>query len=101
MSSLDFRRVRAVVRKELRDYRRKRSIVVTMAVLPLVFLLQPVLSVFLIANNSSPSTLRQILVLPLLYLLLIPTIMPSTDNGVSAETHPGCPCSATSVCMCR
>jgi ABC-2 type transport system permease protein len=78
VSSLDFRRVRAVVRKELRDYRRKRSIVVTMAVLPLVFLLQPVLSVFLIANNSSPSTLHQILVLPLLYLLLIPTIMPST-----------------------
>src|SRR6202046_3221567 len=78
MMSIDATRVRAVVRKELRDYRRKRSIVVTMAVLPLVFLLQPVLSVFLIANNSSPSTLRQILVLPLLYLLLIPTIMPST-----------------------
>jgi hypothetical protein len=29
------------------------------------------------------------------------TIIPSTDNGVSAATHPGCPCSATSVCMCR
>ena len=41
------RRVRAVVRKELRDYRRKRSIVVTMAVLPAIFLIQPTLAVFL------------------------------------------------------
>jgi hypothetical protein len=29
------------------------------------------------------------------------TIIPSTDNGVSAATHPGCPCSSTSRCMCR
>jgi WD40 repeat protein len=29
------------------------------------------------------------------------TIMPSTDSGVSAATHPGCPCPATSWCMCR
>jgi len=27
------------------------------------------------------------------------TIIPSTDSGVSAATHPGCPCSSTSVCM--
>jgi hypothetical protein len=29
------------------------------------------------------------------------TIIPSTDNGVSAATHPGCPCNSTSRCMCR
>lgn len=29
------------------------------------------------------------------------TIIPSTDNGVSAATHPGWPCSSTSKCMCR
>ena len=29
------------------------------------------------------------------------TIMPSTDNGVSAATQPGWPCRATSRCMCR
>ena len=78
MNSIDTRRVRAVVRKELRDYRRKRAIVVTMAVLPLVFLLQPVLTIFLLPTSTSQSTLHQVLVLPLLYLLLIPTIMPST-----------------------
>ncbi len=29
------------------------------------------------------------------------TIIPSTDSGVSAATQPGCPCRATSTCMCR
>ena len=48
MMSIDATRVRAVVRKELRDYRRKRSIVVTMAILPLLFLLEPVIAIFLV-----------------------------------------------------
>ena len=39
MMGLDSTHVRAVVRKELQDYRRKRSIVATMAVLPFVVLL--------------------------------------------------------------
>jgi ABC-type Na+ efflux pump permease subunit len=68
--------VRAVVRKELRDYRRKRSIVVTMGILPLLFLVQPVISVFLATPGTTAS--QSGLVLPILYLLLIPTIMPST-----------------------
>src|ERR1017187_10977101 len=29
------------------------------------------------------------------------TIIPSTENGVSAATHPGCPCSSTSMCICK
>src|ERR1035441_9131552 len=74
MMRLDATRVRAVVRKELRDYRRKRSIVVSMAILPAIFILQPTLSIFL----GSPSSDRQYFALPLLYLLLIPVITPST-----------------------
>ena len=53
MSDLHTGRVRAVVRKELRDYRRKRSIVVTMAVLPLVFLIEPVVAIFAAPGFSS------------------------------------------------
>jgi ABC-2 type transport system permease protein len=75
MMNLDATRVRAVVRKELRDYRRKRSIVVAMAVLPAIFLIQPTLSVFL--GPASPSG-DKYYDLPLLLLLLIPVIMPST-----------------------
>ena len=37
-----FRRLGAVLRKELREYRRSPFIVVTMAVLPLIFLIEPV-----------------------------------------------------------
>ena len=78
MMALDANRVRAVVRKELRDFRRKRSIVVTMCILPLLFLVQPVLSIFLATPGSSGAELQKSLILPILYLLLIPTIMPST-----------------------
>jgi ABC-2 type transport system permease protein len=74
MRNLDAGRIRAVVRKELRDYRRKRSIVVAMIILPAMFLIQPTLTVFL----GSPGSLSDPYSLPLLLLLLIPVIMPST-----------------------
>jgi ABC-type Na+ efflux pump permease subunit len=75
---LDSWRVRAVVRKELRDYRRKRSIVVAMIALPVLFLLQPIISIFVAPTYASVSGLHTYVVLPLLYLLLIPVVMPST-----------------------
>ena len=39
--SVSRRRVRAIYRKELREYRRNRTIVTGMAILPLLFLVQP------------------------------------------------------------
>jgi ABC-type Na+ efflux pump permease subunit len=76
MTNLDTFRIRAVVRKELLDYRRKRSIVVSMAVLPVVFLIEPIVGIFLVPVPSSG--LKTYVVLPLLYLLLIPVVMPAT-----------------------
>ena len=78
MNGLDATRIRAVVRKELRDYRRKRAIVVTMAVLPILFLIEPVVTIFVAPPAASGGSLSKDLVLPILYLLLIPTVMPST-----------------------
>jgi ABC-type Na+ efflux pump permease subunit len=78
MMNLEAMHVGAVVRKELRDYRRKRSIVVTMGILPLLFLVQPVISIFVATSSTSGTALQNSLVLPILYLLLIPTITPST-----------------------
>ena len=75
MRTLDLKPVRVVVRKELRDYRRKRSIVVTMAVLPAIFLIQPTLTVLLAPASTTSDKVFQV---PLLFLLLIPVIMPST-----------------------
>jgi ABC-type Na+ efflux pump permease subunit len=74
VTSLDAPRIRAVVRKELRDYRRKRSIVVAMIILPVMFLLEPTLTVFL----GSPASPTDTYSLALLLLLLIPVITPST-----------------------
>jgi ABC-type Na+ efflux pump permease subunit len=76
--ALDTTRIRAVFRKELRDYQRKRSVVVTMCILPLIFLIEPVVNIFLIPASTSGAVLDKNLDIPLLYLLLIPVIMPAT-----------------------
>ena len=49
-----------------------------MCILQLLFLVQPVLSIFLATPGTSGAALQNSLILPILYLLLIPTIMPST-----------------------
>jgi ABC-type Na+ efflux pump permease subunit len=69
------RRAGAVFRKELREYRRNRSLVVGMAVIPLVFLVQPLISVFT-TGASAASELGQRH--ELLYLLGIPALVPAT-----------------------
>jgi ABC-type Na+ efflux pump permease subunit len=78
MMGLDASRIRAVIRKELRDYRRKRSIVAAMIILPALFLVEPVVTIFLISGSTSGSSLDSYVVFPLLYLLLIPVVTPST-----------------------
>ena len=42
--TLSRRRIRSIVRKEFREYRRNRSVIVTMAIFPLIFLIQPVVA---------------------------------------------------------
>jgi ABC-2 type transport system permease protein len=89
MKRLDTTRVSAVVGKELRDYRRKRSIVATMILLPIIFLIQPTVAVF-VGSPSSVSATTYYSV-PLLFLLLIPVVMPSTlaAYSVAGEREQG------------
>ena len=78
--SISRRRVRAIVRKELREYRRNRSIVAGMAILPLIFLLQPLIMVFTLpASAASQLAGRH----ELLYLLAIPALVPATIAAFS------------------
>ena len=72
--SINRRRVRAIVRKELRDFRRNRSLTVGMAVLPLIFCVQPLIAVFTL-DPAAAGTLRHEHVL--LYMLGIPALVPS------------------------
>ena len=82
------RRIRAIVRKELREYRRNRSIVVTMAIFPLIFLIQP-LVVVLLAPESSSTSLGQMHLL--LYMLAIPVLVPAAvaASAVAGEREQG------------
>jgi ABC-type transport system involved in multi-copper enzyme maturation permease subunit len=67
------RRVRGIYRKELREYRRNGSIVVGMAVIPLIFLITPLVEIFTVPASSA-STLSHEHVL--LYMLGIPAVIP-------------------------
>jgi ABC-type transport system involved in multi-copper enzyme maturation permease subunit len=73
--SVSRRRIRGVVRNELRAYRRNRSIVYGMSIIPLVFLVQPLVSVFATSTAAAAQLHRHH---ELLYLLAIPALVPVT-----------------------
>ena len=66
--------VRAIRRKELREYRRNGNLVFATAILPLIFLIQPVIQVFTLPTSAS-MTLRQ--EHSLVYMLAIPVLVPA------------------------
>ena len=47
------RRVQAIFRKELRDYRRSRSLTVGMAIVPALFCIQPLIQVFALPASAA------------------------------------------------
>jgi ABC-2 type transport system permease protein len=77
-------RIRAIVVKELRDYRRNRYILFTMAVIPLIFLLQPLIYILnLPAAAAVPLSHRN----ELLYMLGIPALVPAVIAASSVVTE--------------
>jgi ABC-2 type transport system permease protein len=72
--------VRAIFRKELREYRRNGSIVSAMAVIPLIFVIPPLINIFALPASSA-SALRH--GHPLLYLLGIPAVVPAVVAAYS------------------
>jgi ABC-type transport system involved in multi-copper enzyme maturation permease subunit len=72
--NISTRRARAIFKKELLEYRHNGNIIYAMAVLPVVFLIQPVVSVFAV-HASAAHTLRH--ENNLLYLLAIPALVPA------------------------
>ncbi len=68
------RRVGAIFRKELHEYRRNGNIIYAMLVLPLVFLIQPVVQVFTLSASASSGLRHEH---SLLYLLAIPALVPA------------------------
>ena len=73
--SMSRRRIRAIFRKELREYRRNGFIIATMVILPLIFLIQPLVVVFALPASAAAGLSHEDL---LLYMLGIPAIVPAT-----------------------
>jgi ABC-type Na+ efflux pump permease subunit len=86
--TLSWRRIRAVIRKELREYRRNRSILVAMGIFPLIFLIQPLAAVF-VARGASAESLGRLHLL--LYMLGIPILTPTVlaAYAVAGERQQG------------
>jgi ABC-type Na+ efflux pump permease subunit len=69
-------RVGAVMRKEVREFRRNRFVVGTMAVLPLVFLVTPMLTLFRIPDSASGTAVRGAVGTLSLLMLIVPIVIP-------------------------
>lgn len=76
-------RIRAIALKELRDYRRNRFVVSSMGVVPLLFVVLPIVDIFKLAPAASADKLDNLVGLSLLYLLLIPTLVPAVVAAYS------------------
>jgi ABC-type transport system involved in multi-copper enzyme maturation permease subunit len=74
MTPLSRRRVRAIFAKDLREFRRNRSLTVTMGIFPVLFSVQPLVTVLTFSSSAS-SALRHEHVL--LYMLGIPALAPA------------------------
>jgi ABC-type transport system involved in multi-copper enzyme maturation permease subunit len=71
--SVNFRRVRAIARKELREFRHNRSIVIAMGIYPFIFTIQPLVVVLRLGKEASGSLVHEHV---LLYMLGIPALVP-------------------------
>jgi ABC-type Na+ efflux pump permease subunit len=78
--SLSRRRVRAIIRKELREYRRNSSIVLTMALVPVIFVVPLLIEVPTLPASASVAFLHGD---PLAYLLGIPALVPAAVAAYS------------------
>jgi ABC-type transport system involved in multi-copper enzyme maturation permease subunit len=88
LGTLNRRRVWAITRKELREFRRNRNVLVAIAVYPVVFLVQPMVAIF-----SSPAAAAGYLQHSneLLYLMGIPILVPATlaAQSITGERQQG------------
>jgi ABC-type transport system involved in multi-copper enzyme maturation permease subunit len=67
-------RIKAILQKELRDYRRTTSVVGAMTILPLIFVAEPLIQIFSLPASSADTLAHAD---PLLYMLGIPALVPA------------------------
>jgi ABC-2 type transport system permease protein len=74
-------RIAAVIAKELREYRRNRFLLGTMIVYPAIFTILPIATFFARQPSAPSAALTNHIGLSLLYLLIIPVVVPATISG--------------------
>jgi ABC-2 type transport system permease protein len=79
--TLSWTRVGAIFHKELRDYRRNRFVIGTMAATPVLFIALPTIQLVAASATGKAVTLR--VGLSLLYMLVLPLFMPSVISAYS------------------
>jgi ABC-type Na+ efflux pump permease subunit len=75
--SFSWARVSGILQKELRDYRRNRFVIYTMALLPLLFVILPTIDLLSVKTSISSARFDARIGASLLYLLIIPVLVPS------------------------
>src|ERR1700730_13353409 len=81
--NFSFGRLIAVLRKELREYRRSPFIVGTMALLPLVFLIDPLITIFRIGPSVAADVVDKAVGATFLVLLIAPAMLPAVIAAYS------------------
>ena len=69
-------RITSVVRKEVREFRRNRFVIVTMGILPLVFLTSPLVTIFRVPESASGTQAKAAVGVISLLMLIIPVVLP-------------------------
>ncbi len=75
--SVNLGRMIAVMMKELREYRRSPFIIGTMAVLPLIFLIEPIIIIFRLGSTVPPNVVDRSVGATFLLLLITPVLIPA------------------------
>ena len=73
---MSLRRVGAVMRKEVREFRRNRFVISTMAAMPFVFLITPMITLFRVPASASGTEVERAVGVMSLLLLVVPIVIP-------------------------
>jgi ABC-2 type transport system permease protein len=76
-------RVRAVLYKEVREFSRNRFVIGTMAVLPLVFIITPMVTLFNVPASASGPQIKAAVGVISLLLLIVPIVIPPVISAYS------------------
>src|SRR5207253_10038396 len=75
--------VGAILLKELRDYRRNRFVIVTMTMVPIAFIIAPMIQLFAANATAGTARLNTRIGLSLIYMLVIPVSVPAVLSAYS------------------